>query len=169
MVLTLCCGCLSLRTGSLAIGVTYLSISCLVLLAWTAFLLERAIAMRFDYYWDLLYIYFGLLVVCVPNIVTNSLLIHGLRHNRRKFLFPWVIWYGVFKALVTLAWLAAAAWALWMCFAWNGLGTTQAVVANLVIWIPGLVGMTVMWYWYACVVTYFQILAPSDVYAMTNI
>ena len=169
MVLTHCCWCWTLRAGAMAIAITYLSFNCLVLLAWLAFLIERAIAMRWDYYWDLVYIFLGLLVVCVPNITTNSLLVHGLRRNKRKFLFPWVVWYGIFQALVTLAWLAAGVWSLWLCFVSAGLGTSETMVINTVIWVPGLVGVTLIWYWYACVVSYFQILAPSDAYAMANL
>ena len=170
MGVTRCCCCWPLRAGCMAIAITYLTVNCLVLLGWTSFLIERAvIARRFDYYMDLLYIYLGLMLVGGPSVIVNSLLVHGLRRNRRRFVTPWVVWYGFLQTLITLALLAAGGWALYVSFGTSAIDASQAALINAVIWIPGLAGLGILWYWYACVFSHFQVLAPSDEYAMGDL
>ena len=182
MALNWCCFCVSLRAGALTIGSLYLVVNISVWLGWAGwFIAELAGYMstspeddvyerRFGTVRFLGFVLGALSLLCGINITMDSLLVHGIRRNRRKFMLPWVVWYGIFKTLTTLALLGTLIWLLVEFIEAanhrydDSIGILIAFLCT--IGLVSIISLPVMWYWYACVVSYYKLLAPSDVYAM---
>ena len=161
MVLQKCCCCVPLRAGTFTIAILYLVFNCLLLLPYTVFACFNDHTMT--------YIILAVVVpVCSLNIAVNSLLLHELRRNRRKLMLPWLVWYAILKTLLTLTWLGASIWVLVVFYEALKHGTKEQleIFFCLVTWLPGLISLPVMWYWYACVHAYYRELSPSDTYTM---
>ena len=176
MGLNWCCCCVPLRNGALTIGILYLIVNVGVLLGWAgwlfALLAEHMEGPHKNAYIALKFTGFvcGMLaILCGINITMDSLLVHGVRRNRRKFMLPWVVWYGIFNSLVTLTLLGVELWLLVMYIeeAKHPTESTGILIAFLImIGCVAALSLPVMWYWYVCVVSYYNLLAPSDVYVM---
>ena len=181
MALNWCCFCVSLRAGALTIGILYLVVNISVWLGWAGwFIAELAGYMSTSPENDVYERWFGtvrflgfvlgaLSLLCGINITMDSLLVHGIRRNRRKFMLPWVVWYGIFKTLTTLALLGTVVWLIVEYREaaknpYDGIGILAAFL--IMIGSISIISLPVLWYWYACVVSYYKLLAPSDVYAM---
>ena len=161
MVLQKCCCFVPLRAGTFTIAILYLVFNCLLLLPYTVFACVNDHTMT--------YIILAVVVpVCSLNIAVNSLLLHELRRNRRKLMLPWLVWYGILKTLLTLLWLGASIWVLFLLIEYlRRPDEGYAIFFCLVTWLPGLLCLPVMWYWYACVHAYYRELSPSDTYTMS--
>ena len=181
MALNWCCFCVPLRAGALTIGILYLVVNISLWLGWAGwFIAELAGYMSTSPEDDVygrrymhvrfLGIYLGALsLLCGINITVDSLLVHGIRRNRRKFMLLWVVWYGIFKTLTTLGLLGTLLSLLVKYIEaaknpYDGIGILIAFL--IMIGSISIISLPVMWYWYACVVSYYKLLAPSDVYAM---
>jgi len=159
MVLSRCCFCVPLRTGSLVIAISYLVINVCAILGWGIWSIVEAQSYLQR---TVLYLFIGVLLGCGLSIAANSALIHAIRRNKRKYMLTWVIWYGIYNTLSTLAWLGMGIWFATMIGDRDGIGLALFIY-DLV---AGVVTLPVMWFWYACVLSYYVQLAPSDHYAM---
>ena len=166
MNLSRCCFCVPLRPGVLSIGILYLVVNVGVLLGWAGWFLELEVynssgdedsdrylrTVRFSGK-----VLGGLAVICGISITMNSLLVHGVRKNRCALILPWVIWYGIFKAMVSVTLIGVFIWL-----------PTHADASGILIAISITVGcvaalsLPVMWYWYVCVLSYYKMLAAGN-------
>ena len=180
MALNWCCCCVPLRNGALTIAILYLVVNIGVLVGWAGwFFAEVAMYasaveedMKARHFMSVKFtgFLFGVLsLLCGINITMDSLLVHGIRRNRRKFMLPWVVWYGIFTSLITLTLLGFELWLLvkYVDAAQDPSDGIGILIAFLImIGCIAALSLPVMWYWYACVVSYYVVLAPSDVYVM---
>ncbi|KAF0313318.1 hypothetical protein FJT64_016138 [Amphibalanus amphitrite] len=177
MGLKTCCCCIPLRTGALCVAVLYLVVNICTVVGWSVFtILSLLFTTPADYLdhpqyykrknmiW--LFVLLGLLVICSLNITMDSLLVHGIRKGKRKFMLPWVVWYCIFTVLATLAWLGLVVWLVMLVLNEDGEFLKLLIFFLSVSVAVGLVVFVVMWFWYACVVSYYSAIANSDHYAM---
>ncbi|KAF0305834.1 hypothetical protein FJT64_022605 [Amphibalanus amphitrite] len=177
-----CCCCVPLRSGALTIAILYLVVNVGVLFGWACWFfaevgMYNAIPVEDDDYRhyrfrNIRFLGFILGVLCLAcgiNITMDSLLVHGIRRNQRRFMLPWVVWYGIFTSLVTLSLLGTELYLLveYVDAAKNPYDGIGILIAFLVmIGSVAAISLPVMWYWYACVLSYYVVLAPSDMYVM---
>lgn len=181
MALRQCCCCVPLRTGALTVAILYLVVNVGVLMGFSAWFIadlvnymsnENAENGRPQSWKFMGYLLLMLSGLCGLNITMDSLLVHGIRRNRRKFMLPWVVWYGIFTSMVTLTLLGVWMWLLVRYIEeakhpYDDNGTLVPILST----IGGVAALSlpVMWFWYACVVSYYSVLAPSDVYVMESL
>ena len=177
MGLKSCCCCIPLRTGALCVAVLYLIVNICAVTGWSVFTILSLLFTSPDDYLDhpqyykrknmiWLFVLLGLLVVCSVNITMDSLLVHGIRKAKRKFMLPWVVWYCLFTVVATLAWLGLVIWLVMLVLGEDGEFLKLLIFFLSVSVAVGLVVFVVMWFWYACVVAHYNALANSDQYAM---
>ena len=175
MNLSRCCFCVPLRAGALSIGILYLLVNVGVLLGWAGWFFsalglynssdddESARYVRTIRFSGM--VLGGLALICGINITMDSLLVHGVRKNRRALMLPWVIWYGIFKALVSVTLLGVFIWLLAgyikaMRNPTDGIGIQAAW--TITIGCTSGLSLPVMWYWYVCVLSYYKMSAPGN-------
>ena len=166
MALKWCCCCVPLRTGALAISILYLVVNIGVWLGTAVWLIAELVeygSTEDDNRLKIVgYIIQATWFFCIINILMNRGLVKAIRSNRRKLMLGWMVWNGIFNILATLPLLAILTWFLVKYDAKKNPYINETVVVGCVLF----VSLPVMWYWYACVVSYYRLLAPSDVHGM---
>jgi len=174
MALNKCCFCLPLSAGTLVIASLHLFVNISTLLGWgiftAVFYSEQHRHRGHRGFYIALYIFLGLLLLCGINIACDSALIHGVRKKQRKFMLPWVVWYGIFTTAMTLAWFGTTVWlAVIMSDTLHTESAGIGVAFFCISLVCGVILFTVMWFWYAAVLSYYNQLAPSDTYVMETL
>ena len=103
-----CCFCFSLRTGTLAIGVTMLAIgglataSAVGALIYISQIPDKRLLYPGQY--DYLRLVLGFQVaVGILRVLFNSLLVHGVRKNRTHMVLAWLVYHAVATGLQSAA------------------------------------------------------------------
>ena len=164
MGLTSCCRCFDLRRGSLVIGITYVALSTLGVLLFTVFIaLGPAVliqplltAGQLDFTWVsfLLAIRVLLWVSLVTSLLTliiSALLIRGAVIDSSCLVLIWLIVQGVVLVLSSVGYIYQLITAI-------GTGHWLWIVLTVL----SLFWVVVQWYWFAVVISYYQMLALTD-------
>jgi len=143
-----CCGCMSLKEGSKAIGITYLVLSALSALSYTWKFVKYAQEAQEPMP---AYVYVLCYAQLLLYIVFNSLLIQGVNSSSRGMVLAWLIFHGIIHGIQSLAIVALII--LGIVYNVPLLYLAAAIVA-------GLVGL--FWYWYVVVLTHYNEMRSND-------
>ena len=152
-----CCLCLTLRCGTLTIGIVMLVLGSLAVVSaavFIAFLTGRKGDLNYNRQLDeLRLILASQMVSGIITIIFSSLLIHGVRMGRTALVLSWLIYYGILCGLLSVG---------ISTFLIRALSTQHWI--NIIGLLAGAVASAVFWWWFAVTLKYYAEMRNGETY-----